>query len=299
MSTLRERLESGQFVITTEMEPPKGTDLSQFLSTAALLKGKVDAINVTDNQRAIMRLSSVGGATLLVREGLEPILQLTCRDRNRMALQSDLLTASVLGVRNVLAMTGDPVDAGDHPMAKAVFDISSAALLDLIGQLNSGNDGAGHPLQGKTDFFCGATVNPCVEPLEPELKRFEEKVAAGARFFQTQAIYDLEAFARFIAIARKLPVYIIAGLIPLRSVRMAHFLNEKVPGIHVPNAMIERLNKAADPIECGLAIAAETVEALRQLCQGIHLMIVGKEKDFAILERLSPKNEAEGGLALK
>ncbi|HEY3150040.1 MAG TPA: methylenetetrahydrofolate reductase [Candidatus Binatia bacterium] len=293
MSTLRERLESGQFVITTEMEPPKGTDLSQFLSTAALLKGKVDAINVTDNQRAIMRLSSVGGATLLVREGLEPILQLTCRDRNRMALQSDLLTASVLGVRNVLAMTGDPVDAGDHPMAKAVFDISSAALLELIGQLNSGNDGAGHPLQGKTDFFCGATVNPCVEPLEPELKRFEEKVAAGARFFQTQAIYDLEAFARFIAIARKLPVYIIAGLIPLRSVRMAHFLNEKVPGIQVPTAMIERLNKAADPIECGLAIAAETVEALRQLCQGIHLMIVGKEKDFAILERLSPKNEAQ------
>ena len=295
MSTLRERLESGQFVITTEMEPPKGTDLSQFLATAALLKGKVDAINVTDNQRAIMRLSSVGGATLLVREGLEPILQLTCRDRNRMALQSDLLTASVLGVRNVLAMTGDPLDAGDHPMAKAVFDISSAALLELIGQLNSGNDGAGHPLEGKTDFFCGATVNPCVEPLEPELKRFEEKVAAGARFFQTQAIYDLEAFARFIAIARKLPVYIIAGLIPLRSVRMAHFLNEKVPGIQVPTAMIERLNKAADPIECGLAIAAETVEALRQLCQGIHLMIVGKEKDFAILERLSPKNEAKGG----
>jgi len=293
MSTLRERLESGQFVITTEMEPPKGTDLSQFLSTAALLKGKVAAINVTDNQRAIMRLSSVGGATLLVREGLEPILQLTCRDRNRMALQSDLLTASVLGVRNVLAMTGDPVDAGDHPMAKAVFDISSAALLELIGQLNSGNDGAGHPLEGKTDFFCGATVNPCLEPLEPELKRFEEKVAAGARFFQTQAIYDLEAFARFIAVARKLPVYIIAGLIPLRSVRMAHFLNEKVPGIQVPNAMIERLDKAADPIECGLAIAAETVEALRQLCQGIHLMIVGKEKDFAILERLSPKNEAQ------
>jgi 5,10-methylenetetrahydrofolate reductase len=294
MSTLRERLESGQFVITTEMEPPKGTDLSQFLSTAALLKGKVDAINVTDNQRAIMRLSSVGGATLLVREGLEPILQLTCRDRNRMALQSDLLTASVLGVRNVLAMTGDPVDAGDHPMAKAVFDISSAALLELIGQLNLGRDGAGHPLEGKTDFFCGATVNPCVEPLEPELKRFEEKIAAGARFFQTQAIYDLEAFARFIAIARKLPVYIIAGLIPLRSVRMAHFLNEKVPGIRVPTAMIERLDRAADPIECGLAIAAEIVEALRQLCQGIHLMIVGKEKDFAILERLSPKNDAKG-----
>jgi len=294
MPNLRERLESSQFVITTEMEPPKGTDLSEFLSTAALLKGKVHAVNVTDNQRAIMRLSSVGGASLLVREGLEPILQLTCRDRNRMALQSDLLAAWVLGVRNVLAMTGDAVDAGDHPMAKPVFDISSAALLELVGQLNSGHDGAGHPLEGKTDFFCGATVNPCVEPLEPEVKRFEEKVAAGARFFQTQAIYDLEAFARFIAIARKFPVYIIAGLIPLRSVRMAHFLNEKVPGIRVPTAMIERLDKAADPIECGLAVAAETVEALRQLCQGIHLMIVGKEKDFTILGRLSPKNVAKG-----
>ena len=140
-----------------------------------------------------MRLSSVGGASVLAREGLEPILQLTCRDRNRMALQSDLLAAWVLGIRNVLTMTGDPVDAGDHPMAKPVFDISSAALLQMIGQLNSGNDAAGHPLEGKTDFFCGATVNPCVEPLEPELKRFEEKVEAGARFFQTQAIYDLDA----------------------------------------------------------------------------------------------------------
>ena len=132
MSTLRERLESGQFVITSEMEPPKGTDLTEFRSTTALLKGKVHAVNVTDNQRAIMRLSSVGGASVLAREGLEPILQLTCRDRNRMALQSDLLTAWVLGIRNVLTMTGDPVDAGDHPMAKPVFDISSAALLQMI-----------------------------------------------------------------------------------------------------------------------------------------------------------------------
>ena len=194
MTSLQERLEAGKFVVTTEMEPPKGTDLTEFLSTAALLKGKVHAVNVTDNQRAIMRLSSVGGASVLAREGLEPILQLTCRDRNRMALQSDLLAAWVLGIRNVLTMTGDPVDAGDHPMAKPVFDISSAALLQMIGQLNSGNDAAGHPLEGKTDFFCGATVNPCVEPLEPELKRFEEKVAAGARFFQTQAIYDFDAF---------------------------------------------------------------------------------------------------------
>src|SRR5947207_4470540 len=202
MSHLRDRLEAGKFVITTEMEPPKGTDLSQFLSTAALLKDKVHAVNVTDNQRAIMRLSSVGGSALLIRQGLEPILQVTCRDRNRLALQSDLLTAWVLGVRNVLAMTGDPVEAGDHPMAKPVFDVSSAALLQMIGQLNSGNDAAGHPLEGKTDFFCGATVNPCVEPLEPELKRFEEKVAAGARFFQTQAIYDLDAFARFMEIVK-------------------------------------------------------------------------------------------------
>jgi methylenetetrahydrofolate reductase (NADH) len=284
---LRERLESGQFVVTTEMEPPKGTDLSTYLSTAALLKGKIHAVNITDNQRAIMRLSSVGGASLLLREGLEPILQLTCRDRNRIALQSDLLTAWVLGMRNVLTMTGDPVDAGDHPMAKPVFDISSAVLLETIVKLNSGRDAAGHTLEGKTDFFCGATVNPCVVPLEPELKRFEEKVAAGARFFQTQAIYDLASFARFMKIARTMPVYIIAGLIPLRSVKMAQFLNEKVPGIHVPAGMIERLNKSAEPIEAGLKIAGELVEELRKMCQGIHLMVVGKEKNFDILERLS------------
>ena len=212
---------------------------------------------------------------------------MTCRDRNRMALQSDLLTAWVLGVRNVLVMTGDPVDAGDHPMAKPVFDISSAALLELIGNLNSGKDAAGNSLDGKTDYFCGATVNPCVQPLESELKRFEEKVAAGARFFQTQAIYQLDAFARFMDIARTMPVYIIAGLIPLRSVGMARFLNEKVPGIHVPAGMIERLERSSDAVETGLEIAAEIAQGLKETCQGIHLMVVGKEKDFTLMERLS------------
>ncbi|MBI4529314.1 MAG: methylenetetrahydrofolate reductase [Deltaproteobacteria bacterium] len=290
MSSLRERLEAGQFVTTTEMEPPKGTDLSSFRSIAALLKGKVHAVNVTDNQRAVMRLSPVGGASVLVREGLEPILQVTCRDRNRMALQSDLLAAWVLGVRNVLTMTGDPVEAGDHPQAKPVFDISSADLLRLIGRLNSGRDGAGHPLQGKPDFFLGATVNPGVAPLEPELERFKKKVEAGARFFQTQAIFDLDAFARFMNIAKSMPVYIIAGLIPLQSVRLAHFLNEKVPGIHVPGAIIERLSRSADPVEAGLEIAAELVDGLKRICHGIHLMVVGKKKDFAILDRLSTGN---------
>ena len=172
-------------------------------------------------------------------------------------------------------------------MAKPVFDVSSAALLQLIAQLNVGKDGGGHPLEGRTDFFCGATVNPCTVPLEPELKRFQEKVEAGARFFQTQAIYDLEAFARFMEIARKLPVYILAGLIPLRSARMAQFLNEKVPGIHVPPAMIERLDKTSDPVESGLAIAVELVEGLKELCQGIHLIVLDKEKDFEIIRRIS------------
>ncbi len=285
--SLRESLESRRFVITTELEPPKGTDLTGFLAAAARLKGKVHGINVTDNQRATMRLSSVGGACALAREGLEPILQLTCRDRNRLALQADLLTAWVLGVRNVLAMTGDPVGAGDHPAAKPVFDLSSAALLETIGKLNSGQDAAGNALEGSTDFFCGATVNPCIEPLEPELQRFEEKIAAGARFFQTQAIYDPGAFRRFIKSARTPSVYIIAGLIPLRSVKMAEFLNEKVPGITVPREMIERLRKSPDPVETGLEIASELVDELRNLCQGIHLMPVGRENGFAILERLA------------
>src|SRR5262245_46707249 len=291
MVSLRERLEAGKFVVTSEMQPPKGTDLTEFLATATRQTGKVHAVNVTDNQRAVMRLSSVGGASVLVREGLEPILQLTCRDRNRMAMQSDLLTASVLGIRNVLTMTGDPFDVGDHPMAKPVFDISSAELLRMIGKLNSGSDAAGHPLQGKTDFFCGATVNPCVEPFEPELKRFEEKVEAGARFFQTQAIYDLDAFARFMKIAAKRSVFIIAGLIPLRSVVMARFLNEKVPGITVPNEFIERLAKSENPAKAGQEIAVETAGRLKNICQGIHLMVVGKEKDFTILDRLTTLSE--------
>jgi len=292
MSHLRESLAAGQFVITTEMEPPKGTDLSHFLSTARLLKGQVHAVNVTDNQRAIMRLSSVGGSTLLLREGLEPILQVTCRDRNRMALQSDLLAAWALGIRNVLVMTGDPVEAGDHPMAKPVFDVDSTSLLKLIAQLNANSDGAGHPLEGGSDFFCGATVNPCIEPLEPELQRFTEKVEAGARFFQTQAIYDLEAFGRFMAVTQRLPVHIIAGLIPLRSAKMARFLNEKVPGIRVPIAMIEDLEKASDPLEKGLEIAVRLVEGLKGLCHGIHLMVVGKEKNFEILRRISLLTES-------
>ena len=247
----------------------------------------MDAVNVTDNQRAVMRLSSLGGSAVLLREGLEPILQLTCRDRNRIAIQSDLLSAWVLGVKNVLTMTGDPVDAGDHPEAKPVFDLGSTALLKLIATLNRGEDSAGHPLDGKTDFFCGSTVNPGAEPFEPELERFHEKVDAGARFFQTQAIYDLEAFSRFMEKARKLPVHIIAGLIPLRSTLMAHFLNEKVPGIRVPMGMIRRLETASDPREAGVQIALEVVDGLKQLCDGIHLMLVGKNKDFTILSRLS------------
>jgi 5,10-methylenetetrahydrofolate reductase len=293
MSHLRERLEAGDFVITTEMEPPKGTDLSHFLTEARFLKGKVYAVNVTDNQRAVMRLSSLGGSTLVAQERLEPILQVTCRDRNRMAIQSDLLAAWVLGIRNVLTMTGDPVEAGDHPLAKPVFDLGSTALLQLLSQLNAGSDNAGHPLDGKTDFFCGSTVNPCIEPFEPELERFKEKVEAGARFFQTQAIYDLEAFARFMEVARRLPVYIIAGLIPLRSAKMARFLNEKVPGIRVPAAMIEELQRVSDPLERGLEMAVELVDGLKPLCQGIHLMVVGKDKNFEILRRLSVRPGGE------
>lgn len=287
MSGLRERLGANNFVLTTEMEPPKGTDLTQFRATVELLKGRVDGVNMTDNQRAVMRLSSVGGACLLAREGMEPILQMTCRDRNRMALESDLLGAWVLGVRNVLTMTGDPVDVGDHPEAKPVFDVSSAQLLKIIAELNAGRDGAGNTMEGGSDFFCGGTVNPCIEPLEPELKHFDEKIAAGARFFQTQAIYDLDAFARFMEVAAKRPVFIIAGIIPLRSVRMANFLNEKVPGITVPARMIERLDRSGDPVETGREIALEIASGLKTQCQGIHLMVVGKDKDFTLLEQLS------------
>lgn len=287
MSELRRRLQAGEFVVTTELEPPKGTDTSELLAHVGAVKGRVQAANVTDNQRSVMRMSSLGGSVAVLRAGLDPILQVTCRDRNRLGMQSDLLAAWSLGVHNILTMTGDPVAAGDHPDAKPVFDITSGELIRMVAGLNAAHDYAGNPLSGATDFFIGSTANPGADPLESELKKFDEKVEAGARFFQTQAVYDLDSFAAFMDHAGSYPVYVLAGLIPLKSAKMARFLNEKVPGIHVPAAMVAALEAASDPAGVGRDIVVDVARGLKDLCHGAHVMVVGKEKDFVILDRLA------------
>ncbi|HPP53896.1 MAG TPA: methylenetetrahydrofolate reductase, partial [Thermoguttaceae bacterium] len=224
----RDVLQEKDFVVTAEIGPPKGTDVSRLVHHIELLRDRVDALNVTDNQSSVMRVSSLAACRLIVEHGGEPILQLTCRDRNRLALQSELLSAWVLGVRNVLCLTGDYVTVGDHPEAKPVFDLDSVQLLQTVQYLNQGRDLAGNNLEGATDFLAGSVVTPEADPLEPQLVKFAKKVRAGARFFQTQAVYDLDRFRRFMEQARRLlaqnqmgPVKILAGIVLLTSAKMA------------------------------------------------------------------------------
>ncbi|MCL5292355.1 MAG: methylenetetrahydrofolate reductase [Actinobacteria bacterium] len=289
--SLREALAAGEYVITAEVGPPKGTDVKEMLHAAAALKGRVHAVNVTDNQSAVVRLSPVVACHMLLERGLEPVLQLTCRDRNRLALQSELLGAASLGIKNVLALTGDHVKLGDHPTAKPVFDLESVQLLKVIGELNAGRDGAGSELLGPADFFAGAVVTPEANPLEPQMAKFEKKVAAGAKFFQTQAIYDLEKFASFMERARAYQVKILAGILLLKSVGMARYLNKNVAGVFVPEPLIEELKGAADPPAKGLEIAARQIRALAGVCDGVHIMAIGAEEEVPeILDLAGLKN---------
>lgn len=275
---LKEKLDRGEFVITAELCPPKGPDTSSFINKAGLLKDKVDALNITDNQRAIMRMCALAGARIAKDKGLEPILQVTCRDRNRIALQSDLLGADSFGIKNVLALTGDYVSEGDHPQTKSVFDLDSVLLINAIVGLNNGIDLGGRNLNGKTNFFIGAVVNPCAEPPEPHLVSFEKKILAGAQFFQTQAIFDIDRFAKFMDCAKRFQVKILGGILLVKSAKMARFLNDNVPGVHVPERLIDRLEKSKNPIQEGIQIAREMVKELRNICHGVHIMTVGNEE---------------------
>ncbi|MBI1883491.1 MAG: methylenetetrahydrofolate reductase [Chlamydiae bacterium] len=274
---LRDKINLGQFVVTAELSPPKGPDVSELLEKVRHLKGRIDAANLTDNNRAVMCMSPLAAAALLVREGVEAIMQVTCRDRNRMAIQSDFLGAYALGVRNVLALTGDPVKAGDHPQAKEVFDIDSLHLMRILQNLNQGLNDVGKELNAKTDFCIGAAANPGAKDMEVEFSKFQKKVECGAQFFQTQGVYEIEPFKRFMDRVRAFSPKVIAGIILLKSAKMATFLNEKVPGVHVPASYIGRLEKAQDPIQEGVRIAAETIEALQGVCAGVHLMCIGRE----------------------
>ena len=282
-----ETLNSGKFVVTAEVGPPKGTDIAALHHDIELLKGKVDALNVTDNQSAVMRICSLAICKIVLDHGAEPILQMTCRDRNRIGLQSDLLGASVLGIRNVLCMTGDHVLAGDHKGAKPVYDLESVQLLAAVQGLNGGKDMAGNDLLGSTNFFQGAVVTPEANPLAPQLAKFEKKIRAGARFFQTQAIYDVNKFKDFMAVARRFPVKVLAGLVILKSAGMANFLNKNVPGIRVPEDLIEELKAAGKEkaLETGMDIAARHIRRLKEenICDGVHIMAIGMEDKVPVI----------------
>jgi methylenetetrahydrofolate reductase (NADPH) len=281
-SRFKEALNSGKFVITSEVAPPKGTNLEKMFHHIDVLKDKVDGVNVTDHQSSVMRYPSLGGCLAVKERGGEAIMQMTCRDRNRMALEADLLFAYSRGIRNVLCLTGDAVPVGDHKEAKGVFDLDSLQLLKAIRQMASGEDLGGNKLEGAVEFCAGAIVTPEARPIEPQLIKFEKKIEAGAEFFQTQAIYDLENFARFMEYARKLKTKILAGIVLLSSARMAKYMTENVPGIFVPQNLIDELSKVPKEMMLakGIEIAGRTIATLKKeaLCDGVHIMAIGKEE---------------------
>ncbi len=275
---LREKLASGKFVITSEIGPPKGVDVRDMQRSAGVVRGKVDAVNVTDQQSSVMRLGSLAGCCLLKQWGIEPVLQMTCRDRNRIALQSDLLSAYVLGIENVLCLTGDYVTLGDHPEAKPVFDLDSVSLIEAAAELQKGRDLAGKDLKGSPKFFIGASVTPEADLLEPQIIKMEKKAKAGAQFFQTQAVYDARKFADFVAMVRHLNVPILGGIVVLRSATMARYMNDKSAGIRVPEKLIDEMEKAEDKGKKGVEIAARLINEIKGMCQGVHIMTIGMEK---------------------
>jgi methylenetetrahydrofolate reductase (NADPH) len=280
-SKLKQAFEAGKFAITAEAGPLKGTDVTEIEEISRLLKGKVDAVNVTDQQSSVMRLGSLAVSHLLTGWGVEPIYQLTCRDRNRIALQSDLLSAAVLGIQNVMALTGDLPSSGDHPQAKPVYDLDSVSLLTVIKGLNDGKDMMGNALQGKTDFFAGAVVNPGADneaSYDLQIIKMEKKIASGAKFFQTQAIYDPDTFSRFMKRVEQYKIPVMAGVIPLKSAGMAKFMNKSVAGINVPQNMIDKIAKAEDKTKTGIDMCGELIKQLKDMCQGVHIMAIGWEK---------------------
>ncbi len=278
--SFKEKLESGKFVITSEIGPPKGVDIEESLEEAETLREKVDAFNVTDLQSSVMKLGSLATCHLLVERKLEPVFQITCRDRNRLALQSDLLSAYVLGIKNVLVLTGDHTVLGDHPQAKPVFDLDSVSLLKAASLLMEGKDMVDSDLAGKPEFCLGAVVNPGADPLEPQIIKMEKKIEAGAKFFQTQAVYDLASFESFMKIAEKTGVPVLGGIVLLKSAGMAKYMNEKVAGVNVPDRYIEMMAKAKkeERPKVSIQIAAELIKGMKNICRGIHIMPLGWEK---------------------
>jgi len=279
LNSFRTAVQSGEFLVTAEVCPPKGSDPAQMMQMAQTLKGRVHAVNITDGSRAVLRMCSMAASVILLQQGIEPICQMACRDRNRIGLQADLMGAHALGIRNILALTGDPVKAGDHSDAKGVFDLESVRLLRLLQKLNYGVDYNDKPLtDGATDLFAGAAIDPQLASWSGLQSRFERKLEAGAQFFQSQLICDFERLEKFMnQIVAGTGKPVLAGIFLLKSAKNAQFINRCVPGVNIPQHIIERLEQAPDPLQEGMAIAAEQVQIARQLCQGVHMMAVKRE----------------------
>jgi len=280
MSKLRDALQDSRFVVSGEIGPPKGVDVGKCLEDAEMLRNQVIAYNVTDLQSAVMRIGSLAISAKLVERGLEPVYQLTCRDRNRLALQSDLLSAWVLGIENVLCLTGDHPNLGDHIEAKPVYDLDSVQLLKVASTLNQGQDMTGHELQGKPDLFLGAVVTPGADPLEPQIIKTRKKIDAGARFFQTQAVFDPERFETFMNQAQTFKVPIMAGVIVLKGPAMARFMNQNVAGVSVPDSLVAEMEEVnrEDRKKKAVEITARIIRQVKPLCQGVHIMALGWEE---------------------
>ncbi len=277
--TLREKIEAGAFVVTSEVGPPKGIDTSSILRNVELLRGRVDAVNVTDLQSSVMRLGSLAASVVLKQHGFEPVLQVTCRDRNRLALQSDLLSAAAMGIENVLILTGDHPSLGDHPEAKPVYDLDSVQLLRVARTLMAGSDMKGHPLEGAPPrYYLGGVVNPSADPLEPELIKMEKKIEAGAQFFQTQAVFEIGAFEEFLKKSAHLKTVLMAGIVLLKSAGMARYMNKHIPGIVVPEGIIQEMDQSSDKAQQSVEIAARVIRQVKPLCRGIHVMPIGWDR---------------------
>ena len=269
----------GEFIITAEVAPPKGGDMTHTIAMAEQLKNRVHAINITDGSRAVLRMCPLAVSAILLQHGIEPICQVACRDRNQIGLQADLMGAHALGIHNILALTGDPVKAGDHPKAKSVFDLESVRLLQVIQKMNGGKDWNDQALtDGITDLFVGAAVDPQCPSWSGLQSRFEKKLEAGAQFFQSQLITDFEVLDKFMHnIAAGCNKPILAGIFLFKSAKNAEFIKKYVPGVNIPQETIDRLAKSPEPLQEGIRIAAEQVKLARELCQGVHMMAVKRE----------------------
>jgi methylenetetrahydrofolate reductase (NADPH) len=295
-SKLQKAVLNKNFLVTAEVAPPKGGNPGRMLEVAEKLRGRVHAVNVTDGSRAVLRMSSVAASVILQQHGFEPVCQVACRDRNCIGLQADLMGAYALGIRNVLALTGDPIKAGDHQTSKSVFELESIRLLRLISKLNSGVDFNDKTMPDKAlDLFPGAAVDPQLKSVSSLQKRFEQKIEAGAEFFQSQMITDFEKLDKFMSqIACVSDKPILAGIFLLKSAKNAQFINKYVPGVDIPESTIERLGNADDPLYEGVKIAAEQVRLAKTMCQGVHLMAVKREDlipeilDLAGIQALKP-----------